>query len=161
MKETESQLLMRYHDGECTDEERERVQARLLEDPQAARELSQYSDIQQAWGALPPALSDSKVAHDWDTLKKKLLADELPGEDARKIHPLAWTQYWTWGAVAAVFALASVVFLFPRSDMPASGSGSHNSVEVVETDLDGAMPIIFVDKQSGWTVVWVDEAAAS
>lgn len=159
MNEADSQLLMRYIDGECTEDERVRVEERLKDDPQALYELDQLRQSQEAWQAMPPVMSESEVGDDWEALKKRILAEELPEDEPRRFNWLAWSQYWTWAAAAAVFALASIVFFLPRSDAPKS-EASHNIVETVETDLDGATPIIFVDKQSGWSVVWVDEAAA-
>ena len=33
-----------------------------------------------------------------------------------------------------------------------------STVQMVETDLEGATPIVYIDEPSGWTVVWVVEA---
>lgn len=159
MNEIDSQRWMRYLDGECTPEESAQLDARLQEDPQAARKLEELTRQQTAWQAMPPVLEETEVEADWDALKKKILTGEVPSPQRPQVNWLAWSHYWKWGAAAAVFALASIVFFLPRSEAP--NASAYNVVEAVETDLEGAPPIIYLDKQSGWTVVWVDEAAAS
>jgi hypothetical protein len=34
-------------------------------------------------------------------------------------------------------------------------------VEMVETDLENTVPVVYLDQPSGWTVVWVIEEAES
>lgn len=159
MKDSDS-LLMRYLDGECPPEERSAVDQRLRDDPAAADELALLSRQREPFAALPPVLSELEIESDWNRVKATILTEEAPEDTGRTINWMAWSKYWTWGAAAAVFALASVIFFLPHQEVSASPA-DYNIVDTVETDIEGATPIIFVDKQSGWSVVWVDEAAAS
>jgi len=159
MNESDSQLLMRYIDGECTPDERTALEARLKDDPQAANELEQLTRQQATWQQMPSTLTEAEVETDWDALEKKILTGEATSPRKREVSWMAWSELWTWGAAAAVFALASIVFFLPRSE--ATSVSTQHVVDVVETDLEQAPPIIYQDRQSGWTVIWVDEAAAS
>ncbi|WP_309387825.1 hypothetical protein [Cerasicoccus frondis] len=158
MNDADAQLLARFYDGECSPAEEDAVGALIQNDPEAVTWLETLAEQQARWENLPPVLDEVAVERDWQALKARI----APAESAprRLSSPLAWAEYWTAGAVAAVFILASVVYLLPRSSVEAHAPTTPNIVESVETDLEGATPIVFVDQESGWSVVWVDEASA-
>jgi hypothetical protein len=63
---------------------------------------------------------------------------------------------------AAVMVLGMAVWWPLRQASIRQSIGSEalhvERVELVETDLEGATPIVYLDQPSGWTVVWVVEA---
>ncbi|GHC03983.1 anti-sigma factor family protein [Cerasicoccus arenae] len=159
MKDSDAELLTRYFDGECPPTEKAAAEHLLREDPDAAEWLAKMAEQQQQWRELPSVLSEDDITSDWQSLQARLFTAEPETEQPKVINWMAWSRYWTWGAAAAVFALASVIFLFPRSE-PSLPRSPYNAVDLVETDLEGATPIVYVDKLSGWSVVWVDESPA-
>jgi anti-sigma factor RsiW len=65
------------------------------------------------------------------------------------------------GAVAAIMLLGVAVWLpFRQAGQSAAAEADMRvgRVELVETDLEGATSIVFLDQPSGWTVVWILEA---
>ena len=72
------------------------------------------------------------------------------------------------GACAAILAIGMGRWLALRD---AGAPGQHkasmeelaNSVQLLETDIEGASPVVYIDEPSGWTVVWVmvPESSAS
>ncbi|MGE9296668.1 MAG: hypothetical protein ACQKBV_10305 [Puniceicoccales bacterium] len=162
MNNDQRELLQRHFDGEANADENATAVRLLAENDEAAALHAQWSAQREALAVFPPQPSEITVEKDWNTLKARLLTEEetpeLEPEDPRwKIS----TPIWAWSAVAAVIALIGVVLLLP----PGNVSTPHelapaNIVERVETGIDGATPIVYVDPQTGWSVVWVDEGAA-
>jgi hypothetical protein len=64
------------------------------------------------------------------------------------------------GAVAAVMLLGIAVWLPFRQagEIPPATDLLVDRVELVETDLEGATAVVYLDQPSGWTVIWVFEA---
>ncbi|WP_269543150.1 hypothetical protein [Cerasicoccus fimbriatus] len=159
MNDADAQLLMRFYDAECTPAEEDAAGELIRSNPTAADWLAELAAQQERWETLPPVLNEVAIEADWQALRLKL-ANEGAQFKGRAKRELAWSSYWTAGAAAVVFLLASITVLLPRHELPTTGV-TPNIVESVETDIEGATPIIFVDQQSGWSVVWVDEPARS
>ncbi|MEO0794082.1 MAG: hypothetical protein AAFX93_02915 [Verrucomicrobiota bacterium] len=163
MTDDEQQLLMRHFDGEATTDEEVAVARLLDESSEAQGLLDQWRQQRDGFKGVPRELSEVEVESDWRRLQAQLLTDDQTLEDDNEgavAKPFS-TPAWIWSAAAAIIALAAVVFLLPRSPIDPPGSQypvGANIVETVETDLEGVSPIVFVDAQTGWSVVWVDEA---
>lgn len=65
----------------------------------------------------------------------------------------------TYNFLSGLVAIAifGLLLIGPRSPETGRGLVLVDRVEMVETDLEGATPVVFLDEPSGWTVVWVLE----
>jgi len=67
--------------------------------------------------------------------------------------PLRWA-----AAALLVMILGSGLFLTLQKGAVGMARASGTDVEFVETGLPDAMPMVYEDSESGWTVIWVVEA---
>lgn len=134
--------LHAYLDGELTPAERHRVEAWLAEDAEARRELDALRQIRNSVQAAPTPAPDVEAA--WKALSKK-----LNGSPAKRTIPFPVPLT----AAAAIALLGLVLWSsFPgREPTP-----SPQPVVMVETDLEDSTPIVYLDEESGWTIVWVE-----
>ncbi|MDQ5978641.1 MAG: hypothetical protein QG602_1615 [Verrucomicrobiota bacterium] len=87
----------------------------------------------------------------WRELQARLHA---PARRAKK-RPLA-PLIWFGAPIAAAAALA--IALLPRSGEPLPASPLEARAEFVEAGDPAASTLVYVDKESGWLVVWAVEA---
>ncbi|WP_309398268.1 hypothetical protein [Cerasicoccus maritimus] len=158
MKDADAQLLMRFYDGECSPAEEDAAGRLIREEPEAMPWLDALAAQQERFENLPPVLSELAIEQDWQSLKEQLAPTATPSQPKKS--NLVWPRFWTASAAAAIILFAAIAFLLPGNDATAQAV-TPNIVDSVETDIEGATPIIYVDQESGWSVVWVDEAAAT
>lgn len=123
--------------------------------------------------------SCSRLKTEWEKLGNALreeVAATLPDTDAawadirERIHEseagrskiIPWQVHFRWAAgLAALFLLSfGVYFSRPRPVSEAVPLPVGTTVEFVETEIPGASPMVYMDQESGWTVVWVVEGGA-
>lgn len=148
-------LLLRDAGQAGSPAERAAVEAHLAECP-SCRQLQTELDrmgtlIRSESAAVPPP----DPAAEWRTLQSKLHAPR------RRAAPVLW---WSVPlAAAAAGALAFILpFSAPRQATPANGHANAPFVaqaEFVEPGDANASTMVYVDKQSGWLVVWATDAA--
>ena len=84
-------------------------------------------------------------------------AEEIPGKTAT-------ASPWFWRAPAAMAALLALslglYFVLPSSKENATAYADATVVEFMETEIPGAGTLVYVDEDSGWTILWVVEPAA-
>lgn len=149
-EETRSQLNA-WFDGELSPAEQQRAQFLVESDPEAkayVEELRRTREVLKAAHAHP-----SHAIPEWSQFEARL-------ERPRPAQVLTISRMLL--TAAAVMVLGMAVW------WPLRKAGIHQSmaseelhverVELVETDLEGATPIVYLDQPSGWTVVWVVES---
>ena len=151
MNDEIQQRLEAWFDGELSPTQHAEIE-QLLESDEAARayveQLARTRDLLQ--GAHVASV-DGDAA--WESVRERL--DQA--DQRRFARILTFPQMV--GAAAAVMLVGMGIW-FPLRNMgqvnEAYALGS--TVEMVETELEGATPIVYIDEPSGWTVVWVVEA---
>ncbi|MGJ8641491.1 MAG: anti-sigma factor family protein [Opitutaceae bacterium] len=151
MDDKQHQQLNAYLDGELSPEEIERVDCWLAESAEAREELEKLKSLQQAVRSIE--VSSPPVDEQWRALG--LDPESAPQPSAKRV-----VAFPVWsGALAAIF-IAAAVFWFStkgiQSRSPIELSVAE-SVDLVESDFTASSPIVYLDDQSGWIVVWVDE----
>lgn len=120
----------------------------------------QLADLDRAMAAYRNEAAQVRVPdvdEEWRLLQAKLAAPAR--RERRKLAPIAWLSL----PLAAAAAVALLFFNPARQADPAMFASTDNAaadfVEVADTN---ATPLVFVDKESGWLVVWAvaPEAAA-
>lgn len=153
MKEETAIQLEAWFDGELTEAEAARIEAQLESDPELRAHLESLKAARQAMAAVPPAAVDVDAA--WATVEERL--DQPVREDNRKVisFPRALA------TMAAILVLGMALWM-PMRKMGGSannleGLADESVVQMVETDIENATSIVYLDQPSGWTVVWVME----
>lgn len=96
---------------------------------------------------------DAELA--WQAIRREIRGGSAPGRASRQTRR---TGFWISGAVAAAAAVVLAVFVAPRwtrstgSEVTARADPVH--AEYIEVADRGATPVVFVDEESGWLVVW-------
>ncbi len=138
------------HDGEVSNAEKKEILALLERDPEAKAYWNKLQEMSDALkGAHVPGAENG--AH-WENLKERINSQK--GESQAKV--LRFPRYAT--AAAAILALGMGIW-FPIRKMGDQSEllGLDASVYMVETELENATSIVYIDEPSGWTVVWVVE----
>ena len=147
--------LQAWVDGELSPPESEVLSALVEKDPEAAA----YTDsLRQTRETLQLAHSRSSSGRDpWQALEARL--DQPAPRYGNRL--ISFPQALT--AVAALLLLSLVLYIPFRDHQPkntgetAETPGLDSAVYLVETDLENATPIVYIDQPSGWTLIWVAE----
>jgi hypothetical protein len=151
-------LLSRHMDGELDAEQAAGLQNHLEACPQCA----ETRDAWAGYSGLMHSVAQS-VHSDTDALWADVagkLGDQVSA-------PVKTVVPWPFNAkaltaLAAVVILSVSVYMGRSSISPDEATFAQASaVEYFETDLPGASPMLYIDAEVGWTVVWVVEADAS
>ena len=89
--------------------------------------------------------------HDLTTLAWSGLTPDLLARARRRVKTVAWVMLVGMGIWYPLRKMGHVNEAYALE----------STVEMVETELEGATPIVYIDEPSGWTVVWVVEAEES
>ncbi len=119
----------------------------------------------EQWSGLRKQLADRdaeelpmpEIDSEWQIVQSRLDTREQPRPRAVFLSfPLPWIS-----AVAALIMVGiGLTFVRPNPLDREIVQHMAENVEYVETDIVGATPVVFVDDESGWTVVWVVESGA-
>ena len=152
MKEETAIRLQAWFDGEVTAAECTEIEALLDQDPEARAYIESLSRSREVLSSAH--VRQTEVERHWKTMDRVL--DRVT---EKRVHKTITFPRMV-SAIAAVMILGMLLWLpFRRAGEPLPQSLElESSVLMVETDLEGATPIVYIDQPSGWTVVWVMEA---
>ena len=149
LSDQQNAQLQAYLDDELDSTELGSVEAWISNDLEAAQTLEALRKTQTILQNTDSPESNVEVA--WQDFSKKLSEPTASKPTIRFPIPQA--------AVAAILILG-VVFWFARpSPQPINEIQIVEIVEMVETDLEDTSPIVYIDAESGWTIVWVEPAS--
>ncbi|MEQ9824771.1 MAG: hypothetical protein ABQ298_10340 [Puniceicoccaceae bacterium] len=165
-----SDLLNRFHDQALSEEEIMRLEAMIDQDSELAEALASLQFhtelhresmpdpkdadfIQAEWNAIQSQLPSRRIEENTASAQKDRTSDA-----GRSLIPFLSIP-WLSGTLAAAAALAvAVTGIWMWSNSSADSlAPSQGQIDFVQTDIDGASSMIFMDEQSGWTFVWIDE----
>lgn len=110
-----------------------------------------------SWSALGEGVRQSRASDACTTAVKSFVLSAIAGEkQASGTHVLPWPRWATWAGVGGGLAAALTLALLPPSG-PLPESPSAMAVEYVESGIPGASPVVYVDEESGATVIWLLE----
>lgn len=146
--------LERWFDGECDPAEAREIGQLLESDREARAHLAAIRAIRQGAGA---SYQSPARGADWSALEEKL-------DERATGRVTALPRFARLGGIAAIIILSGMAVWLPfrnASESPEADELMVNSVEIVETYIEDAMPVVYLDQPSGWTVVWVLEEGES
>ena len=151
MNEETRRRLEAWFDGEVSPEDCAGIEQILDEDEEARAYVEGLNLSREALQGAHVSSIDGDAA--WESFQERL--DKV--DNRRSVRVLTFPQLM---AAAAAVMLVGMGIWFPLRKVghvdPAFSLES--TVEMVETELEGATPIVYIDEPSGWTVVWVIEA---
>lgn len=158
--QTSQEQLLRAQDGLLPQQQQPGLDAHLSACP-ACREF-QASLEQVAAGIKNEAASVPVPEFDetWKNIQSRLHTPEATKPISKRVAPIIWI-------TAPLAAAAALVFAFlpgqSTSEFPSLSVSetSITQVDYVETDDPNATTMVYVDKQSGWLVVWADDSAVT
>ena len=149
MKITE-QMLSAWIDEALSPEQMKAVGQAVEADPalkEKADALRSVGEQLRGISVESPVTAEKMAA---DVRREIRLSTDTPAER------LPWR---VWVPIAACACL--VMFALwpqPSSQASADGSVAQAEIEFVESELPGVSPMVYTDYDSGWTVIWLDEA---
>ena len=145
--------LNRYFDGALTEEERAILSEALQHNPELRGRLADIGEMADLHRESFPEEKDSFfIEQQFQEIQRQLEPEVKPRENL-----IAFPGRWlisTVGIAAAV--LFTVTSLLMWNHTGGDAYDDLSNVDFVETDIEGANPMVFVDEQSGWTFVWLD-----
>ena len=145
--------LNRYFDGELTEEESSILKDALQQDAGLREQLADIEEMANLHRESSPEAKDTFfIEQQFQEIQRQLEPEPKPRENLITF-PGRWL-ISTVGIAAAVLFTVTGLLLWNHT-----GKEAYNdlaNVDFVETDIEGANPMVYVDEQSGWTFVWLD-----
>lgn len=97
-----------------------------------------------------------------ETLASPVSAERMAADVRRAIRLSDTAQpsrvpLWGWVGAASCACLLVVAVLIPALG-PAPVTLAEAEIEYVDSELPGVSPMVYTDHESGWTIVWLDNA---
>lgn len=165
------QLLQAERDGALPDNRRADLERHLAECPACREFRSRLSQVSEFVRSEAAGVRVPDADAEWRRLQVRMHGDEVRLPRKRRLAPV----YWLGAPIAAAAALA--LALLSPSRVPPGGAtdtagdapalvatlaigpdDAPASAEYVEFANTDASPMIYVDKESGWLVVWAVDA---
>jgi anti-sigma-K factor RskA len=149
-------LLSRYLDGDLTPREREAMETRLAESGELQGLKADFEAVGQTLRAWPTPAGPTPEAA-WADVQRRLRLERE--EQAGEAETGFWGSRLAWASamMTVVLVALGVWIAANRPGMPALAATEPAEVEWVETDLPGAMTMVYQDDDTGLTVIWVQE----
>ncbi len=90
----------------------------------------------------------------WQEIRSQLNQPKI----ASQSNLLPFPSIIRWVSAAAAIIAISLGIRFLLQEPPLETYAFQNEVEFVETDIPDSSPAVYVDDESGWTIVWIFES---
>ncbi len=145
-------LLSAARDGRLRPDERAGLDRVLAASPEARAWQAEFDAGLAAYAAEAARVPVPDADEEWRLLEARLRAPAR-----RRRAPVVW-----FALPLAAAAAVAVAFLglrpMPTGVTPAESDGLYAHADFVEVADASATPVVFVDKESGWLVVWAEAA---
>lgn len=153
-------LLSAERDSALGEPERTELDRHLAECPACRQLRAEIAEAMALWRSDAANVPVPDPEQEWHLLRAQLHAPERKAIARRSAAPLAW-----FGVPLAAAALALAFFVGrtpPRvGNTPAAGSDIFARADFVELADANSTPLVYLDSESGWLVVWAVEADAN
>ncbi len=149
-------LLSRFLDGDLSPREMEAFESRLAESPELQTLKTDFEAVGQAVREVPTPAGPTPEAAWADVQRRMRLEGDAPSkaEDAG-----FWGSRLGWASAMMTVVLVALGIWIgtSRPGVPEVAAAEPAVVEWVETELPGAMTMVYQDDDTGLTVIWVQE----
>lgn len=146
-------LLSAERDGRLAPGELAELERHVAACPACREARAHLAAAATAWRTRTAQVAVPDPAGEWDRLRARVQDATVRLPRRRRLAPVIWLSL----PLAAAAALA-LIFLLPAGPAPEPRAVAR--AEFVEAGDAGTSTMVFVDKESGWLVVWADEPAA-
>lgn len=151
-------------DGVLPEQEADRLRAEIADDPELAAALESIESMAEFHrNSMPADKGAAFIEAEWNGIQSQLSprkAAPPPSDNSEGRKLLGFPQpTWLRSTIAIAAALTlTITGLWVWTSTSEDGDrNAIGQVAFVQTDIDGASSMIFMDEQSGWTFVWIDE----
>ncbi len=152
-----TEQLNAYVDDELNSEDRKAVEAWIAEDPQAFEELKRLKALSSQIKKADAVQQNTDEA--WQIFSTKLTSTE-PAQQAKSSPVVPFLA--SLSTIAAALLIGLLLWLAipqSKSELISNVDSENFIVEMVETEIEDSSSIVYIDPESGWTVVWVESTA--
>lgn len=143
-------------DGELSARRAARLQAHLDRCPDCFKVREDWVAVgARMRGRRIPVAKSPEAA--WADVRRAIRSDQEERFEAEETWIIGAPLRWA-AAVLLIMIMGSGVFLSLQKGGVGVARAGGTQVEFVETGLPDAMPMVYEDSESGWTVIWVVEA---
>ncbi len=155
-------LLSRSLDGELDSPEQQKLLKEHLESCATCRKIENSWTTYGQYMRELEVPSPQSAVEAWQDIRNEIQgAEESPELPKTSGNP---GFNWNWGiptAIAALLVLSTALYFgLPTSNdsTESLAAGTKTKIEFLETDIPGASTMVYVDQDSGLTVLWVVES---
>jgi anti-sigma factor RsiW len=141
-------ILSAWIDDGLSPKKMKAIRAAVQSDP----ELKARAEALRSVGAV---LRDESF--DMPVTAERMAADVRRAIRLQESPRSVWFPLWGWVGATACACLLVAAILVPvlRVDPAVI---AQTEVEYLDSELPGSSPMVYTDQQSGWTIVWLDDA---
>jgi predicted anti-sigma-YlaC factor YlaD len=145
--------ISRSMDGDLCTADQEVIEKHLIQCPSCRQ-------IQDHWMAAAQLLKQTAhvkipdAEETWEEIRSQLDQHETVSRG----NLLPFPSIIRWASAAAAVIAISLGVRFVVQEPSLETYAFHNEVEFVETDIPNSSPVVYVDDESGWTIVWILES---
>jgi len=152
-------LLLAERDGVLPTEQHASLERHIATCPACQQSRARLNDAMAAFRADTAAVAMPDVEAEWQKLRARL--HDSSASSTNKKRPLA-PVIWFGSSLAAAAAMAlAYVGLQPGATLTTAPAVETARADFVETGDASASTMVYVDKDSGWLVVWAVDADSS
>ena len=147
------QLLLAGSDQDLTPGRQTELAGHLASCAGCRRLQSQLEAAARSWREVSGSVTVPDAGEEWRRLQARLAGDEVR-QPRRRLAPVIW--FATPLAAAAAIAIAFFLQSTPKAPAPATAVSAAMApkADFVEVSDPNATPMVYVDQDSGWLVVW-------
>lgn len=147
-------LLSAERDAPLSEAERTQLERHLAECPACREQRVQLAAAATAWRARTAAAKVPDPAAEWDRLRPRLADAAGRTPRRRRLAPVIWF-------ALPLAAAAAFMLTFLPSSPPVAEPRAVARADFVEAGDSAASTMVYVDKESGWLVVWAEDPATA
>ena len=152
-------LLLAERDGVLTSQQHAELAAHVAGCPTCRRARLNYVDAVTFLKTDAANVAVPDADKEWRTIRAQLHGESTKPAKKRPLAPIIW-----FSAPLAAAAAIAIAFLAhdprPQTPDPAALAAEVARADFVEAGDTNASTMVYVDKDSGWLVVWATEADA-
>lgn len=151
---------MRATDREMTAQQSSAIQAHVSTCAHCQQFAASLETLSGAIHADANAATVPSADAMWASVQSRINETSKPARKSRKVAPIIWITAPLAAAAALVFAFLPIKPTASKQ-VAVAPSPQSSQVNYVETPDPDATTMVYVDKESGWLVVWADDPSTN
>ena len=153
-------LLLAERDGVLTSEQRATLERHVAACPACRQLRARLAEVLNAFQADATNVAVPNADEAWRDLRAQLRDEEAKPTRKRPLAPIIWFSTPLAAAAALVLAWLGLRSTSAEPVAPAAPAAEVARADFVEAGDASASTMVYVDKDSGWLVVWATDSDA-